>query len=108
MGSIIALAILVLVIYLWAEIIKRMGFSPWISLLILIPIANIFLLYSLKKSPWPLEEKLKYYVDKYGEIPPGHFEDVAKDVEGKRLCSFCGMENEQTALICSHCNRGLK
>jgi hypothetical protein len=36
-----------------ARICKRAGFSPWLGLLILIPLANVFLLWFVAFTPWP-------------------------------------------------------
>jgi hypothetical protein len=47
-GAIIA------VIPFW-RICGRLGYSPWLSLLIIIPLANIVLLYFLAFADWPLQ-----------------------------------------------------
>lgn len=36
-----------------ARICRRAGFSPWLGLLIVIPLANIFLLWFVAFNPWP-------------------------------------------------------
>ena len=35
------------------RICKKAGFSQWLGLLIIIPLANIFLLWFVAFSPWP-------------------------------------------------------
>ncbi len=35
------------------RICRRAGFSPWLGILIVIPLANIFLLWFVAFSPWP-------------------------------------------------------
>ena len=36
-----------------ARICRRAGFSPWLGLLILVPLANILLLWYIAFTPWP-------------------------------------------------------
>ena len=36
-----------------ARICQKAGFSPWLGVLIVIPLANIFLLWFVAFSPWP-------------------------------------------------------
>lgn len=44
-----------------ARICKRAGFSPWLGLLIVVPLANILLLWFVAFSPWPaLPEFVKH------------------------------------------------
>lgn len=45
----------VIVIPFW-KICARVGFTPWLSLLVLIPIANLVFIYFLAFSPWPARE----------------------------------------------------
>jgi hypothetical protein len=51
----ILLAVL-FVVPLW-RICTKAGYSGWLSLLTLIPIANLVLLYFLAFSTWPLERR---------------------------------------------------
>jgi uncharacterized membrane protein YhaH (DUF805 family) len=54
---IIILFVLVVLIPYW-RIFSKAGFSPWLSLLMLVPLANIVMLYFLGFSDWPsLKEK---------------------------------------------------
>jgi hypothetical protein len=36
-----------------SRICKRAGFSPWLGVLIIVPLANIFLLWFVAFTPWP-------------------------------------------------------
>jgi len=36
-----------------ARICRRAGFSPWLGVLIVVPIGNVLLLWYLAVSPWP-------------------------------------------------------
>ena len=38
------------------RICTRVGYSPWLSLLILVPLANIVFIYYLAFSQWPAEK----------------------------------------------------
>jgi len=55
-GMMLIIGILVL-IPVW-RICTKAGYSGWLSLLVLIPIANLLLLYFLAFSEWPLERQL--------------------------------------------------
>jgi hypothetical protein len=44
--------VLVLVVPYW-QIFKKAGFSPWLSILIAIPMVNLFALYYLAFARWP-------------------------------------------------------
>ncbi len=45
------------VVQIWRICVKA-GYSGWFSLLVLIPVANLFLLYFLGFAEWPLERKI--------------------------------------------------
>jgi hypothetical protein len=36
-----------------ARICSRLGFSPWLGILAMVPIANVILLWFVAVSPWP-------------------------------------------------------
>jgi len=38
------------------RICKRIGYSPWLSLLTAIPLVNLIFIYYLAFSPWPSEK----------------------------------------------------
>ncbi len=46
----------ILVLPFWF-ISQKAGYSPWLSLLMLIPVANVLFLYFLAFSEWPTREK---------------------------------------------------
>jgi|HubBroStandDraft_1064217.scaffolds.fasta_scaffold00219_5 hypothetical protein len=39
------------------HICKRVGYSPWLSLLILVPLVNVVFVYYLAFAQWPLENR---------------------------------------------------
>jgi hypothetical protein len=43
---------IIMVVPLW-RLCRRVGHSPWLSLLMLIPVANIILLYVIAFGAWP-------------------------------------------------------
>ena len=45
------------VVPVW-RICTKAGFSGWLSLLVLVPIANLLLLYFLAFAEWPLERRV--------------------------------------------------
>jgi uncharacterized membrane protein YhaH (DUF805 family) len=53
---------ILVVVPIWRICVKA-GYSGWLSLLVFIPIGNLFLLYFLGFAEWPLERK------KSGSIP---------------------------------------
>jgi hypothetical protein len=38
-----------------ARLCRRLGWSPWLGILALVPIANVVLLWYLAYAPWPIE-----------------------------------------------------
>ena len=55
-GAMIVFAILVIV-PVW-RICTKAGFSGWLALLSVVPIANLLLLYFLAFAQWPIERRL--------------------------------------------------
>ena len=59
MGGISIWQLLVVVVYVFIvvfpfwHIFKKAGFSPWLSLLMLIPLVNLIMLYVLAFARWP-------------------------------------------------------
>jgi hypothetical protein len=49
--------LLLLVVPIWptARICRRMGFSPWLAALVIVPVGNLVLLWFLAYAPWPAE-----------------------------------------------------
>jgi len=54
--TVIAILGLLVITPFW-RIFKRAGFTPWLSLLMLVPLANFFALYYLAFARWPEETK---------------------------------------------------
>jgi hypothetical protein len=54
--AVIAVLICVIVVPFW-QIFKKAGFSPWLSLLMMIPLFGWFLLYYLAFAKWPTNSK---------------------------------------------------
>jgi len=48
----------VLVLWPLARILRRMGFSPWLSLVYIIPLANLVLLWYVAYTDWPKVQPL--------------------------------------------------
>lgn len=49
----------ILVVLPYWKIFGKAGFSPWISVLMLIPVVNIVLLYFLAFADWPSLQQLR-------------------------------------------------
>jgi hypothetical protein len=47
---------IVTVVPFW-RLCERLGYSPWLSLLVLIPLVNIIFVYVLAFSEWPSQKK---------------------------------------------------
>jgi hypothetical protein len=48
--------VFVLVLPFW-HIFRRAGFSPWLSLLMMVPLVNLVMLYFLAFATWPSQGK---------------------------------------------------
>ena len=48
--------VLVVIVPFW-NIFKKAGYSPWLALLMLIPLVNFIMLYFLAFASWPAIEK---------------------------------------------------
>ena len=55
-GSSWLIIAVVAIIPFW-QICKRVGYSPWLSLLIVLPLVNLIFMYYLAFSEWPSEKK---------------------------------------------------
>lgn len=51
------LIVLVIAVVPFWRICKRVGHSPWLSLLVLLPLVNLVFVYYLAFSQWPLENR---------------------------------------------------
>jgi len=47
------IGLLFVVLWPWTRILRRMGFSAWLCLLLLIPLVNLVFLYYLGFGRWP-------------------------------------------------------
>jgi SNF family Na+-dependent transporter len=54
---IMAVAVVVMLIPYW-KIFQRTGQSPWLSLLMLLPLVNIIMLFILAFGTWPIDQQL--------------------------------------------------
>jgi hypothetical protein len=48
------IGVIILIIPFW-RICKRIGWNPWLSLLIAVPLANFIFVYFLAFSDWPIQ-----------------------------------------------------
>jgi hypothetical protein len=55
LGGIWLVAAVIGIIPFW-RICTRIGWSPWLSLLIVVPLANLIFIYMLAFSDWPLQK----------------------------------------------------
>ena len=53
----VILAVLLLVIYPVARILRRTGHSPWLAVAVIIPLGNLALLWYVAFSRWPHVEQ---------------------------------------------------
>ncbi|HXM17769.1 MAG TPA: hypothetical protein VN934_03055 [Candidatus Tumulicola sp.] len=51
---IIGLAVGIFVLYLWSRIFSKAGFSPWLCLLLIIPLVNIIMIIWFAFAEWPV------------------------------------------------------
>ncbi len=61
MGGVIAIVALVSVVFtvlIYFMIFKRTGMNPWLSLLMLVPLANFVMLIILAFTEWPIQREL--------------------------------------------------
>lgn len=47
------------VAYIWWRIFVRVGWTPWLALVMTIPIANIVILIMFAFSSWPINERVQ-------------------------------------------------
>jgi len=62
------IATVVLVIPYWF-IFKKAGFSPWLAVLMFVPLANIIILYVVALSPWKVVPVPPYSVTQFPREP---------------------------------------
>jgi hypothetical protein len=66
---IIYLAVMAVMLWPFAEILKRSGRSPWLVLLMFVPFVNLFVYFWMAFGRWPVLEQLRAYQS--GMIAPG-------------------------------------
>lgn len=54
----VVLPIIVLAIVAWARIFSKAGYSRWLCITMLIPVANLCVLFWFAFSTWPTEQEL--------------------------------------------------
>jgi hypothetical protein len=54
--TVIAVLLFAMIVPYW-QIFKKAGFSPWLSLLMLIPLVNVLALFYLAFAKWPVSSK---------------------------------------------------
>jgi hypothetical protein len=45
-------------VFVWYKIIGRTGYSPWLSLLMVVPLANLVVMLVLAFSEWPIQREV--------------------------------------------------
>jgi hypothetical protein len=50
---VVILAMFMVIIYPAARVCRRMGFSPWLGVLAVVPLANLVLLWFVAMTDWP-------------------------------------------------------
>jgi hypothetical protein len=59
MEAILGLLFIVLFIAAWAALFAKAGFSPWLSLLMIVPIANLVMLFIFIVGEWPIQREIR-------------------------------------------------
>ena len=66
--SLLILAIVCIVGFIWWRIVSKTGYHGALGLLMLIPIANLIMILVLAFSEWPVEKELKQLKAQTGRI----------------------------------------
>jgi hypothetical protein len=56
---IVILFVAVPLVIAWIKIFSRVGWAPWLGVLMFIPLVNIVLMFVLGFKEWPIEKRLK-------------------------------------------------
>src|SRR5438093_13390660 len=67
-----ALAVVAFMLFVWSMIFRKAGYSPWMALLMIVPIANFVWLLVFAFSTWPIQRELEAYRSR-GGFPPSGF-----------------------------------
>ena len=54
---IVSIIVLVLMLWIWGRIFHKAGYSGWLALLFLVPLANVFVIIWFAFAQWPLERR---------------------------------------------------
>ena len=55
------LGMFALFVFIWGTIFKKAGYSFWMALLMIVPIANLVWLLIFAFSKWPIHQELEHY-----------------------------------------------
>jgi len=53
MREVVVIGLLVLLFWPYAKIVSRAGYSPWLVLLLLVPVVNVVLIWIFAYANWP-------------------------------------------------------
>ena len=95
----LAVIIYVLVILAWWRIFHRVGWSPWLSVLFLVPVANLVMLFIFAVTRWPIERET--------ETSLTDAVQSRRTGSSTRYCPSCGSECGPDARYCSSCGSAL-
>jgi energy-converting hydrogenase Eha subunit B len=62
-------AVVALTLVVWWRICRKAGYSGWLGLLMIVPIANIVLLLVLAFAEWPVLKELRALKEGSGSVP---------------------------------------
>src|SRR5512135_1429041 len=54
-----AFAMMALMLWLWSRIFSKAGHTPWLALILLIPLANLVMIFWFALSTWPIENEVQ-------------------------------------------------
>jgi uncharacterized membrane protein YhaH (DUF805 family) len=69
--ALFGLAIAAFMLWVWARIFSSAGYSGWMCLLMIVPLANIIWLLIFAFSKWPVVRELETYRQRYGSLAHG-------------------------------------
>jgi hypothetical protein len=69
---IFAFVMIALVLFIWGTIFKKAGYSFWMALLMIVPIANLVWLLVFAFSKWPIQQELEMLRGQSGYPPRGY------------------------------------
>jgi len=58
-GALLGLGFLILFVVAWTKIFTKAGYSSWMGLLMVVPIANLIVFLSLAFTDWPVLVRLR-------------------------------------------------